>query len=476
MSRTLSEPRTLQDLPRIIGELMPQLHEDLKALVRLMGYAACPEGVRQTREKVIDLFEKAEIAHIEEFVVEADDKKTTPLVYGEHPAVVPGDSGGGRAMASTVLLYAHYDVQPPGTGWTVTEPFVPKEVPEQDDTRLYGRGSADDKSGVLMHLAMLRAFKRGLPVNLKILIEGEEEIGTGILEKYLVEHPDDKRFHADYIVVADTGNVRRGMPTVTTSLRGFVALNVTVRTLEAPVHSGMYGGPAPDAFMALVRMLATLHDDKGDVAVELDKQDLGWEPVDEKQYRADAGVRPNVSLIGTESLQKRLYGKPSINVTGLDGVPALSQAINVLRPTATAKVSVRLAPNQDPETAYTKLVEHFRKVRPWGVDLEFSPPSGGSGFHADPSGPWLGLAQDALRSAYPKAPRVAQTGQGGSIPLVNSFKTVNPRAEILLWGCEEPRCAIHAPNESVSYAEFEAMTLAQALLLQMGAPGGPDNT
>lgn len=448
----------MSDLREVVRTLMPALRRDLIELVAIESVnapATMPE-VTRTREAIIGLFRDAGITQAQELVLEHGGRKTTPLVYADHP---------GPPGAPVVLLYAHYDVQPGGAGWTVTEPFTPFEREVDGDTRLYGRGAADDKSGVCLHLAAVRAFTE-LPVHLKLVFEGEEEIGAGILEDYLRANPADDRFKADLIVVADTGNVRGGEPTLTVSLRGLVAVDVTVSTLERPVHSGMYGGPAPDAFMALVRMLATLHDDAGDVTVAgLSTDDLSWPAVTEPQYRADAGVLPDVMLIGTESIEKRLYGKPSITVVGLDGVPPISAAPNALRPRAAARISMRLAPSQDPDTARTLLIDHLRDAAPWGVTVEITPAGQGSGFSARTSGTYFTAAQNAIKTAY-QADTVAHAGQGGSIPLVHAFQMVNPEADIVLWGCEEPRAAIHGPDESVSYRELESMALTETVLLR----------
>ena len=459
----MSEPvasadSTPTDLREVVRNLMPALRRDLVELVKIESVNAptTMSEVTRARVAIIDLFCKAGITQVQELVLEHEGKKTTPLVYAEHP---------GPPGAPVVLLYAHYDVQPGGEGWTVTKPFTPLERDGDGDIRLYGRGAADDKSGVCLHLAAVRAFT-ALPVHLKLVFEGEEEVGTDVLAGYLLANPTDDRFRADLVVVADTGNVRGGEPTLTVSLRGLVAVDVTVSALERPVHSGAYGGPAPDAFMALARMLATLQDHAGDVAVAgLAKDTMSWPVVTEPQFRAEAGVLPGVKLIGTESIEKRLYGKPSINVVGLDGVAPMSKATNALSPKVTARVSMRLAPTQDPDTARTLLVNHLRQVVPWGVTVEITPAGEGFGFSAKTSGTYFAAAQNAIKTAY-RADTVTHAGQGGSIPLVHALQMVNPKADIVLWGCEEPRSAIHGPDESVSYRELESMALAETLLLQ----------
>lgn len=463
------------DWDKVVNDLMPQLHADLADLVRIPSYAANPDAVTTARKRIMAMFAAAGVAHLEEIVVaNSKGEKSTPLIYGEYPAPA-------RQGAPTVMLYAHYDVVPPGDGWTVTQPFNPLEQKDPKipgDTRLYGRGAADDKSGVCMHLATQRAVsKNPLPVNLKLLIEGEEETGS-ILEEYVATHPADPRFHADLILVDDTGNLAVGKPALTISLRGLAAVDVTVSTLNAQVHSGLYGGPVPDAFMALARILTTLQDNRGDVTVDLLHEDLGWPDIDEAQFRTDAGVRPGVDLIGTERLAKRLYGKPSVNVVGMDTatVPPMKGATSKLCASATARVSLRLAPHQDPKQAQARLVAALKAAAgaTWRVQADLVPDGEGAGFAANTSGYYFGLAKKALSEAYPGG-QAANIGAGGTIPLAHAFQVANPKGEVLMWGCEEPRCGIHGPNESVSYAELKSMTLAQVLLLsKIGSqhPGG----
>ncbi|MGH3770154.1 MAG: M20/M25/M40 family metallo-hydrolase [Pseudonocardiaceae bacterium] len=393
----------------------------------------------------------------------------TPLVYANWQSY--------KSNAPTVLIYSHYDVQPAKKedGWE-TDPFPshlkPVNKPDGEDTRKYGRGAADDKSGIIMHLGVVQAFQSsGLPVNLKLVFEGEEETSFGTLEDYLndPDHPsaDLEPFQADVIVIADCGNVARGVPTLTTTLRGYASFDITVHTLDSPVHSGMYGGPAPDAFMALVRLLATLHDNNGDVAVAgLTRDDTyPFAPMDEEQFCINAGVRRGVPLIGTGSLAQRLCGRPSINVVGLDGVNSTTQAANVLCPQATARISVRLAPSQHPEEARQAIEKHLNGVRPWGIQPSVTFNSAGAGFRVDTDGKHVKTASEVLSKAYGDKP-TALAGVGGSIPLVNALKKINQHADIVMWGCEEPRCRIHGTNESVSKDELTRMTIAETSLLE----------
>jgi cysteinylglycine-S-conjugate dipeptidase len=320
-----------------------------------------------------------------------------------------------------------------------------------------------------MHLGAIKAILKGrsaLPVNLKIVFEGEEETGESVLDKFLAANPEDPRFQADVIVIGDTGNVRLGVPTLTQTLRGIVMADVVVETLKQPVHSGMYGGPAPDAFMALVQMLAALQDSKtGDVAVPgLDKYDHAWPSITEESFRADAGVLPQVDLIGTGTIEQRLYGRPSINVVGLTGLPSAEHPTNVICPRAEAQVSMRLAPNQKPEDAYEHLSQCLLEAAPWGIKPTITKSGEGTGY-VTKDGKYHEVIEQALMTSYQVA-TVVKSGQGGSIPLVNAFGAANPDADIILWGSEEPRANIHGNDESVSRAELEHMTLAEALLLE----------
>jgi acetylornithine deacetylase/succinyl-diaminopimelate desuccinylase-like protein len=360
--------------------------------------------------------------------------------------------------APTVLLYAHYDVQPAGPeeAWT-SKPFEPTER----DGRLYGRGAADDKSGVVMHAGALFALGEDCPVGVKVLIEGQEECGDGGVEEFVKANAE--LLKADVIVISDVGNYALGVPTLTTSLRGMAALDVKVETLEGAVHSGMFGGPAPDSLIALCRMVATLHDDTGDVAVKgLVTMEYDGAHYDVTAYRTDAGVLPGVGLIGSGSIGQRLYGKPSINVIGIDA-PVVDGAANALIPKARARISVRLAPGQEPADAQKAVKDHLKAAAPWNVRVKVTPGSVGQGFLARTDGPAFAAAAAAMATAYGKD--VVHYGEGGSIPLVSAFLGAFPDAEMILWGTEEPQCKIHAPNESVDLGELERCTLAEALFI-----------
>lgn len=380
-------------------------------------------------------------------------------VPGEAPSVFAeyGEPGDGP----TALLYAHYDVQPaPADGWE-SDPFAPT----LRDGRLYGRGAADDKSGVVAHLAALRAHGFAPPVHTKVLIEGSEENGRQRILDVVDQQPDLMR--ADMLVIADGGNWKLGEPTLCTTLRGHGKLTVTLRTLENALHSGQFGGAAPDALLALTRLIATLHDEHGDVAVD-GLADGTWSGADlpEADFRRQAGVLDGVSLVGTGSVADRLWARHAVSVLGLDA-PAVEGAGNIVIPVARAKVAVRVPPGADPVASMEAVERHLRAHTPWGAQLqiELEPASSPLALRADEA------AAAALEAAYGKP--VAVMGSGGSIPLVARLAEVYPDARIVLWGAQDSDAAqIHAANESVDLDELEAIARTEALLLsQLGGQG-----
>ena len=435
-------------LRQTVAGLMPVLRADLERLVRLpsVAFEGFPEEpVKQAAAAVAELMKKAGLPEVRL----VDIPRAPQAVFGARPAQ-PG--------APTVLLYAHYDVQPAGedSAWT-SPPFEPTERAG----RLYGRGASDDKSGIIMHTGALLALGADCPVGVKVLIEGQEENGQGGIEEFVKANAE--LLKADVVVVSDVGNYSIGVPTLTTSLRGMAALDVEVETLEGAVHSGMSGGPAPDALIALTRMIATLHDADGTVAVKgLDVIEYDGAPYDEAAFRKDAGVLPGVDLIGAGSIADRLYGRPSINVIGIDA-PLVDGAANALIPKARARVSVRLAPSQNPAEAQGVVAKHLEAAAPWHVKVKVTPRTVGEGFLAKTDGPAYAAATDAMAAAFQKD--VVHYGEGGSIPLVAGFLEAQPTAEMILWGCLEPQCKVHAPNESVDLAEVEHCVLAEALFI-----------
>jgi acetylornithine deacetylase/succinyl-diaminopimelate desuccinylase-like protein len=441
-------PPTVAELRLRVAQDMPAARADLERLVRIpsVAFAGFPvEPLAEAAATVIDVLRSAGLDDVRLLEVPGSPQ----AVFGERPAP-PG--------APTVLLYGHYDVQPAGVeeDWT-SPPFAPAER----DGRLYGRGAADDKSGIVMHAAALRALGADTRVGVKVLIEGAEETGLGGLEELVRAQPD--LVAADAIVIADAGNHVLGQPTLTTSLRGSVKILVEVRTLVGPVHSGAYGGPAPDALVALIAMLATLHDAAGNVAVDgLETVAYEGARYDEPAFRRDAGVLAGVALAGSGLIAEQLAARPAITVIGIDA-PAVDGAANAVVPRARAAVSVRLAPGQDPEQARAAVVAHLQAAAPWRAVLVFGDAGGGEGFRADTDGPVFAAATRALEVAFGRP--VSHHGQGGSIPLVAAFHQAAPDAAMILWGAEEPRARIHAPDESVDLAELERCILAETLFL-----------
>jgi acetylornithine deacetylase/succinyl-diaminopimelate desuccinylase-like protein len=441
--------KTNDELRQRIHASMPQVFEDLRRLVSIPSIAngiLPKEHVLDAADVVMEQLQAAGFKNVRQLEVSGD----YPAIYGE----IPGPAG-----APTVLLYAHYDVQLPDPQdvWH-TPPF---ELIEEEG-RLYGRGAADDKSGVVAHIATLRAFDGQPPVGVKIIVEGEEEFGDS-LEHYVLRHP--QTFQADVIIVADMGNIQVGEPTFTTALRGEASLTVEVRSLQGRVHSGLFGGPAPDALMALIRMLATLHDARGNTTIQ-GLRSGPWQGADmpEALFRQTAGVLPGVDLIGEGRLADRLWASFSVNVIGMD-VPTIENSSNVLLDRARARISLRIPAGNDADKALAQLARHLESVAPWHVNVHITDREAGAGYAVQTNGPIYKLAGQALKDAYGKD--AVQAGTGGSIPLVNVLARVVPQAEILIWGAEDTAARIHAPNESVDKQELERLILTQAFLLNL---------
>lgn len=379
-------------------------------------------------------------------------------VPGGYPAVwasVPAPTG-----APTVLLYAHYDVQPalPEQGWT-SDPWT---LTEREDGRLYARGAADNKSGVIVHAGALGILSGQLPVGVKVVLEGEEET-VSHLEALVESEPD--RFAADLVIVADMGNLISGEPVITTALRGDVHCTVEVRSIATALHSGLFGGPAPDALVALIRLLSGLWDERGNTAVPgLVSQD--WEGADmpEDLYREQSGMLPGVQIIGDGSIATKLWSKPNVTVTGLDA-PSTRNAINALIPAAKAHLSMRIAPGQDENAALQALMDHLRSHAPWGVEVDIQPIVAAPAFSGATDGPGFAAARAALSRAFEKD--AGTVGSGGSIPLLTTLSHALPGAEFVLWGAEDvARSRIHGSDESVDPAEIERLIVAEAMLLR----------
>ncbi|MFD7449906.1 dipeptidase [Kitasatospora sp. NPDC059827] len=439
------------ELARRIDGLMPRAWTDLAELVAIPSVADPrqypPEKCREAAEWVADAFTGAGLrdVHLEE------TPDGSHAVVGHRPPP-PG--------APTVLLYSHYDVQPPldEAAWT-SPPF---RLTERDG-RWYGRGAADCKGNIVMHLTALRALGEDVPVGLKLVVEGSEEQGTGGLEQYVPPHAGE--LHADALLICDTGNAAVGVPTATTSLRGVVTVVVGVEALTGDVHSGMFGGPAPDALAALIRMLDSLRDADGGTRIEGLDCTGSWSGVgyDEGAFRTDAGVLDGVRLTGSGTVADRLWARPAVTVLGIDCPPVVGSAAAVPA-TARARVSLRVPPGTDARAAQDALVAHLEAAAPWGVRVTTERESAGAPFRAGTGGPAYAALDKAAQEVYGKP--LSFLGQGGSIPLCNVLATTFPAAELVLMGVEEPRCLIHAPNESVDPEEIRRMAHVEALFLR----------
>lgn len=432
------------------------LQDDLARLVRIpsVAFPGFPEApVTEAADLTVALLESAGVPNVERIAVPG----APPAIFAD----IPGPEG-----APTVLLYAHYDVQPagPDEAWT-----TPAFAPTVRDGRMYGRGTADDKSGIAIHVAALRVLLAdgSPPVRIKVLIEGEEETGNGTLSKLVAADPE--RFRADAFVIADSSNVTTGVPTLTTSLRGLAVVDVTVDTLEAPVHSGIGGGPAPDALLALARIIASLHDDDGNPAVAgLVQTPWTGAAIEPDAFRADAGLLEGVDLLGSGPIADQLFTRPSITVIGLDA-PAVDVAANALIPSARARVSVRLAPTQDPAAAAQAVMAHVFAVAPWGVQLTVAEGPSAPGALLASEGPIADAALAALESGY-AAPAV-RIGSGGAIPLCADLSRIYPDASFVLWGPGDERSRIHAGDESVDTTDLVRAAAAQVAFLRAVARG-----
>lgn len=440
------------DIRARVQQLLPGIRRDLEDLVRIPSVSADParaDDVRRSAEAVAELLRAEDFDSVD--IVSARED-------GGAPAVIAHKAG--PAGAPTVLLYAHHDVQPENdhAEWD-SPPFEPTER----DGRLYARGAADDKAGIAAHLGAVRVFGDDLPVSVTLFVEGEEEVGSDTLPELLRRHRD--RLAADVIVIADSANWDIGVPALTTSLRGLVRADVEVRTLTHAVHSGMWGGLVPDALIALSRLIASFHDDAGDLVIE----GLHHGPATDVEYpeerlRAESGANPGVEWIGSGAVVERLWTRPALSITGLDA-PAVDGASNTLVPSARAKVSLRIAPGDTAENALECLRRHCEQHVPWGAELGFTVVDTGEATSIDATGP----AYDAARAAFTEAwdgTAPVDMGIGGSIPFIAEFLETFPQASVLVTGVEDPDTRAHGANEGLHLAEFERVVLAEALLLR----------
>jgi acetylornithine deacetylase/succinyl-diaminopimelate desuccinylase-like protein len=439
---------SLEALRARVQAVLPGIRQDLEDLVRIESVSADPARageVRRSAEAVEALF-----------AAEGFRTRITSAGGGA-PAVIahkPGPEG-----APSILLYAHHDVQPENdhADWD-TPPFEPTERGE----RLYGRGAADDKAGSAAHLAAIRALADDLAIGVTVFVEGEEEIGSSTLEALLDQEAD--HLSADVIVIADSGNWDIGVPALTTSLRGLVRVDIEVRTLSHAVHSGMWGGLVPDSLMTLARVIASLHDDEGNLVVEgLHAGPAADVEYPEERLRAESGALPSVEWIGSGPIVERLWTKPALTITGLDA-PQVFGASNTLVPAARARISMRIAPGDTTANAVECLRRHLEAHVPWGAELGFTVVDTGEAIAIDATGPAYDVARDAFTQAWDGVAPV-DMGVGGSIPFIELFLRTFPRASVLVTGVEDPDTRAHGANEGLHLAEFERVCLAETLLL-----------
>jgi acetylornithine deacetylase/succinyl-diaminopimelate desuccinylase-like protein len=438
----------MSDLVERVREVMPSVRRDLEDLVRIQSVGADPSRkgeVQRSADAVAKLLTQAGFDDVQ--IVSEDG---APAVIARHPA---------PAGAPTVLLYAHHDVQPEGVAnqWA-SSPFEPTER----NGRLYGRGTADDKAGIACHLAAFRAHGGQPPVGVTVFVEGEEEIGSPSLGRLLAAHKD--ALAADVIVIADSDNWSTEVPALTVSLRGLADCVVEVATLDHGLHSGIWGGVVPDALSVLVRLLASLHDDDGNVAVEgLHESTAADVDYPTDRVREESGMLDGVSEIGTGTVPQRLWAKPAITVIGIDTTPIASSS-NTLIPRAKAKISMRVAPGGDARAHLDTLTRHLEKHAPWGAQVTVTAGDIGQPYAIDASGPVYDAARAAFRQAWGN--EAVDMGMGGSIPFIAEFADTFPSAKILVTGVEDPATQAHSINESLHLGVLERAATAEALLLE----------
>jgi acetylornithine deacetylase/succinyl-diaminopimelate desuccinylase-like protein len=435
-----------------IAELMPQLKEDLARLVAIpsvseWGFPAQTRAaLLEAHQAVIEIMRSAGVETFGSLELEG----TAPVITGE----IPAPEG-----APTVLLYGHYDVVPAGDEAQWTSP--PFEATERDGA-IYGRGTADSKANILVHVGALRAWNGRPPVGIKLLIEGQEEVGSPLEEGYPAANPEP--FRADAVLVADGGSIRAGQPSLTVSLRGDARITVEVRTLASNKHSGQYGGAAPDALVVLLRALASLWAPNGDAAVEgLRREEWSGETYTDEEFRKLAGIGADMPIVGSGGLGSRIWSGPAITVLGID-CPAVDGAPASVQSHARAVLNVRVHPEQPAAEAQTAVMRHLEAQRPFGVPLEVTAGAIGDGFRAESSG-WAWDAMVAAMSAAWGAETV-EIATGGAIPLVKAISDGVPDAAIFVFGCTDSFANIHGPDERLLVDEWEKAVLAETLFFE----------
>jgi len=443
-----------------VDAAFPVAIANLGDLVRIPGIAWDAFDAQQlelSAEAVAALFRETGIFELVEIRrAEANGKVGAPAVVARREA---------RNGRPQVLLYAHHDVQPPGdlSVWNTPE-FQPTLI----DGRIFGRGAADDKAGIVTHLTAIKTLVETLgndfEVGVSIFIEGEEEAGSTTFRNFLEASRDV--LAADVIIVADSANWTTTIPALTTTLRGLVSQVIEVQTLDHAVHSGMFGGAVPDAMTATLRLLASLHDEAGDVAVEgLHSSKAAELDFTEEQLRIDSGLLDGVSAIGTGSILDRIWTKPSITVIGIDAM-SVAMSSNTLLPSVKAKISMRIAPGQEPQDALALLRAHLENHVPFGAKLSYGEVELGKPFEANSAGWAKKLAEASLSAAFGNDS--VDIGIGGSIPFIADLLEVFPAAQILVTGVEDADSRAHSPNESVHVDTLRGAMVAESLFLIKG--------
>jgi len=444
-----------------VSRIFPKALDVLKGLVRIPGIAWDAFDaleLARSAESVRDLFASTGVF---------DQVEILSASFGQGqlgaPAVVATRQA--KNCRPTILLYAHHDVQPPGDSdsW-VSKPFEP----EIRDGRLYGRGAADDKAGIVAHYVAVSLISDlmgdDFDLGLAIFIEGEEEAGSPSFASFLEQYK--RKLEADVIVVADSGNWSTTVPAITTTLRGLVSLEFEVRVLDHAVHSGMYGGAVPDAMLAMVKIMHSMWDENGDVAISGLKRAEDTDLIySEDELRLDSGLLPSTSAIGTGPILPRLWTKPALTLIGLD-YPSVGLSSNTLIPSLKAKLSLRIAPGEQPEQALEALKSHILTNNRLGAEISFGAVELGMPFGLGESGWAKSLAERSLGLAYGE--KSVDIGIGGSIPFIADIERVYPKAQVLVTGVEDPDSRAHSPNESLHLESFKSAILAQLLFLLGG--------
>jgi acetylornithine deacetylase/succinyl-diaminopimelate desuccinylase-like protein len=442
-------------------QVLPEALEVLSNLVSIPGIAwdaFDPSELDKSAEAVAGLLRDSDVFESVEIL-----RSATPAGILGAPAVVATRAA--RNSRPTILLYAHHDVQPPGSDelWD-TEPFKT----QIGAGRMYGRGAADDKAGVVAHLYAIKALREltnnDFDLGLVVFVEGEEEAGSPSFANFLVDHK--AKLQSDVVIVADSGNWTTEIPAITTTLRGLVSLEFEVRTLDHAVHSGMYGGAVPDAMLALTKILGSMWDEKGSVSIQglksFESVDLAYS---EDDLRVDSGLLPSTNALGEGSILGRIWTKPALTLIGLD-YPTVALSSNTLLPSVKAKLSLRLAPGEDPNEALEALKRHILEHNSLGAQIEFGAVELGKPFSLGESGWAKELAARALKAAY--GVESVDIGIGGSIPFIADLEAVFPGVQILVTGVEDPDSRAHSPNESLHIETLEKAILAQTLILLGG--------